>query len=84
MTGSLIIHYGVKHNKLFEVAPQEVLDSIPDKPGKKKRKIRYSRSSTTLKSGSSPSACTVGVEKEEESDNSEIFKNEEVVSDVEN
>jgi len=85
VTGSLVIHYGIKHNKLFEVAPQKVLDSIPEphKPGKKKRKLRYS-SSSTLKSGSSPSACTVGFEKEEESDISEIFKKEEVVSDDEN
>ena len=84
VTASLIIHYGIKHNKLFEVAPKEVLDSIPEKPGKKKRKFRFSNSGTTLKSGSTPSACTVGVEKVEESDNSVIFKNEEVVSNVGN
>ena len=84
VTASLIIHYGIKHNKLFEVAPKEVLDSIPEKPGKKKRKFRFFNCGTTLKSGSTPSACTVGVEKVEESDNSVIFKNEEVVSNVGN
>jgi len=84
VVSSLIIHYGTKHNKLQEVAPQEVLDSIPSKPkARKQRKIRTA-SSSTPKSGSSSSLSPAVIEEKGESDTTRIFKNENKGREAEN
>ena len=84
VVSSLIIHYGTKHNKLQEVAPQEVFDSIPSKPkARKQRKIRTA-SSSTPRSGSSSSLSPAVVGVKRESDTTRIFKNENKGREAEN
>eukprot|EP00092_Neocalanus_flemingeri_P053815 GFUD01063319.1.p1 GENE.GFUD01063319.1~~GFUD01063319.1.p1 ORF type:complete len:113 (+),score=33.26 GFUD01063319.1:130-468(+) len=71
--GSLLIHYGSAHNKLDEVAPEEVLSSMrTEKKKKKSRKVGNS-SSSTPKSGIAHPFIN-------ESDTSEVFKEEMEIS----
>jgi len=60
---SLVMHYGSVHNKLYEVATKEVMDSLPSE--KRKRKSH------------NMSKCpSTGSVKMDESDNSDSFKEE--------
>jgi len=61
ITASLVMHYGSVHNKLYEVASKEVLESLPSR---KRKLCSKSKGSST------------GSVKMDESDNSDAFKEE--------